>query len=269
MKKICLVFLISVFCVGASAQNNDIFTDAGFTQQDFDDLSKDLMGAFSFTTNSGAGTLGSIWGVEAGLVLGVVPATNLKRIVKEKTGEERKELSYLPAAGIVAAVAAPFGIGAEAKFIPKISQSDVGFIDTGIALRWSVTDLFPLVGTFTPLKLTVKAAYDAASLDYKADQETVSMKVRSLELGAWAGVNLVFVEPYLGLTSVKAKTKLTAETTRVQVPGVYQNAEFKSELSGLKTTLGLLFKLPLLRIGLEYSTVKSINRYGLKLSFKI
>jgi hypothetical protein len=79
------LFFSLVFLMGATTaygQFDDTIFLEDFNQEDFNDVSKDLGAAFSFTTNSGGSSLGKLWGVELGLVLGVTEASNIERIAR-------------------------------------------------------------------------------------------------------------------------------------------------------------------------------------------
>lgn len=272
LKKIALSIAALTFSFSAFGQDN-IFTDAGFSQENFKLASKDLVSAFAHTTNSGGSSLGSLWGVEAGVVFGALDADNLTKAAKSVSNDVPDEFKYIPYAGIVAGVALPFGIGGELSFVPKTSVGDGSFANQSIGLRWAITDMVPLVGSWSPLKITARAAFGSA--DFKSSfsatggsTETVDFELKNTEFGVTAGFNFFLVEPYLGLSTVKSSSDLAA-TSDISLPGINPNARFSADLSGARTILGVLLKLPLLRIGLEMSNMQSTTRYTAKISLKI
>lgn len=267
MKAILALLFITALGNHAYAQSADaIFTDLSFDQRDFNDISKDLTGAFSFTTNSSASSLGSLWGVEVGLVAGVTPADNIKRIAEEKSGDAQDELKYLPSGGLIGGVALPFGIGFEANFIPKLEFGDASFSNTQLAARWEITDVVPIVGTFSPLKLAIRLSHGSARFDYISGEESADISLDTTEIAAMASVKLLLIEPYLNLSHVKSTADLNAESKNPAFP---VSRSFDSSFKGTKLTAGLLFKLAIIRFGFEYSTLNDIERYTAKFSFKI
>jgi len=273
-KRILLVLTASLFVVTAHAQSESIFTDPDFGNEEFDLASKDLTSAFLHTTNSGGSSLGSIWGVEAGLVFGALESDNLRAAAESASGEEQEDLKYLPYAGIVAGVSLPFGIGAELSMIPEVDVADVSLGSYSGSLRWTVTDFIPFVGGFSPLKITARASYGSTDVSYETSlnggsTETADFSIKNTEFGVTAGFNLFILEPYIGLSTVNSKTRLDAETNNPLVPVNLREKNLRASLSGTRALAGLLFKLPLLRFGLEVSNYQGMNRYTGKISFKI
>lgn len=260
-----------VFLVGASTAhgqlNDNIFADQNeFTQDDFNDVSKDLGAGFSFTTNSGGSSLGSLWGVELGLVLGVTEASNIERIAKENSGDD-ENLGYIPSGGLVAGVALPFGIGFEANLIPEVEISDVSISNYALAARWEITDMIPLAGSFSPLKLALRASYGDSNFEYSADAERANIDISNTEIAAIAGFNLFVAEPYVSFSHVRTSTDLNAESRGLAKP---VEVALDSNITATKFTAGMLFKLTFLRLGLEYANFDTgVDRYTAKLSFKI
>ncbi len=271
-KKITILCATCAFSVSALAATN-IFTDDNFGQEEFDLVSKDLGAAFVHTTNSGGSSLGKIWGVEAGIVAGVLKSKNLQTVAESISGSSQSELSNLPYAGIIAGIALPFGIGGELSMVPKVDLGDGSFSNTSFALRWSLTDFVPLVGGFSPVKIAFKMSYGKAALDYTfsltgSSTETADFSIKNTEFGVVAGFNMFIVEPYIALSTVKTSSDIAAATDLV-LPGVSSSRNLSSSFSGFRSVAGVLLKLPLLRIGLEYSNLNSLNRYTLKFSLKI
>lgn len=271
-KKIIILCATCALSLPAFAGNN-IFTDKNFGQDEFNLISKDLSSAFAHTTNSGGSSLGKIWGVEAGIVAGILEANNLKEIAEQVSGETQDELAYLPYAGIIAGVSLPFGIGGEMSMIPSTDLGDGSLSNLSTSLRWSVTDFIPIVGTFSPVKIVARMSVGKTEMDYTfsttgSSTEKADFSIKNTEFGLTAGFNMFIVEPYIGLSTVKTKSTIHASTD-LALPGVETDRTLTSDISGMRTIAGVLLKLPLLRIGLEYSNMQSSNRYTLKISLKI
>ncbi|MGH1467462.1 MAG: DUF6588 family protein [Bdellovibrionales bacterium] len=268
-----LILLSSLFFIAGPAfgQSGNIFTDPDFGREEFDLISEDLSAAFVHTTNSGGSSLGSVWGVEAGIVAGLLEADNLQKVAESISGEDQDELAYLPYAGIVAGLSLPFGIGGEVSMVPEVDLDDGSFSNFSASLRWSITDMIPLVGSFSPLKITTHLSHGTTAMDYAfslsgSSTENADFSIKNTEIGVTAGFNLFILEPYLGFSTVKTKSTLIATT---DFPGVTNPDEFNASFSGARMKAGLLLKLPLLRFGLEASTLHSSTRYTFKMSLKI
>lgn len=268
MKHFLTVLIVFLGASPAFSQvvDDSIFLDQ-FSRADFKDVSKDLGGAFAFSTNSGGASLGKLWGVELGLVFGVTDADNIKRIAENNSGEEQKELSFLPTGGLVAGVGLPFGIGLEANIIPELKASDIKIANYAFAARWEITDMLPLVGSLSPLKLALRLSYGDANFNYQDNTESANFDISNTEIAAIAGFNLFVAEPYISIGHVKTSTDMNANSRNAIIP---VNVDYNANLSSTKLTAGVLFKLTFLRLGLEYVNFDSgANRYTAKLSFKI
>lgn len=261
---------------GAFAANN-IFTDVGFSQQDFKNVSKDLASAFSHTTNSGAASLGKVFGLELGLVAGGVESKYLKDKAEEISGEPQDQFKYLPYAGVVFGFSSAYGLGIEASIIPEIELGggDGEFSNYSGALKWTLTDLIPLAGSFSPIKIALHTSYGETNLYYTyngsgVSTETADFNISNFEYGLTLGLDVYFLEPYLSVGYVKTTSMLDAATDYVPpIPGlIIADQHFDAKLEGARLKAGLLLKLPFFRFGLEMSNLQSANRYTAKLSVK-
>lgn len=258
----------------AHAQSNVIFTN--FSPQDFEDVNEDLTSAFTHTTHNGAASLGKIFGIEVGLVLGLVEANNLER-VSQSTSSSSEGIPYLPSAGISGAIGLPFGLGAEVNLIPEIDEiEDAKFENFSIAARWSITDMFPLKGGFSKLKLALRASHGNSETTYATTGNeallgnytaSADFKTETTEFTFLVGYDLSWFEPYLSVGSVKSNGDLFAETVS-DLQGT-DTANYAAEFNGTRVVLGLAFKLPILRLGFEYSQIADAPRLTTKIAFKL
>ena len=274
--KISLLISAFLFTTTAFAQSSGIFTDEDFGEEEFKAASKDLSAAFLHTTNSGGSSLGNLWGVELGLVFGGLESRNLQMAAESATEQEQDELKYLPYAGLIAGVSLPFGIGAEASLIPETDIGDGSFSNLSLSARWSITDLIPIVGSFSPLKIVARVSYGQTDFAYLTSltggrsTEDADFSVKNLEIGATAGFSLFILEPYVGISTVQSESELNASSDlSIPIPGLVNERRLTDDRSGTRVLGGLLFKFPLMRFGLEVSNYQGINRYTGKLSFKI
>jgi len=271
MKHFLLSLIILLGVTPAFSQFDDsIFLD-NFSRKDFRDVSKDLGGAFAFSTNSGGASLGKLWGVELGLAFGVTEGDNIKRIAEENSGEEQDSLSFIPSGGLIAGVGLPFGIGIEANIIPELDFSDVTVSNYSFAARWEVTEMLPLVGSFSPLKLALRLSYGDANFQYKDNTESANFDIKNTEIAAIAGFNLMIAEPYISVSRVESSSNLDASSTNPLADSLgIGDVNYNADLTMTKLTAGVLFKLTFLRLGLEYVNFDTgVNRYTAKVSFKI
>ena len=133
------------------------------SQDDLDTIVKDLGGLHAHTSVSPASSLGKIFGVEAGVIVGAAQVPGVEALVRES--DPTADASALPHAGILAAVSVPLGFKFELAFVPEREMGDVDFKYTAAALQWTMTDtLFPL-----PLDLAFKLHHTTAELGFTQD----------------------------------------------------------------------------------------------------
>jgi len=267
MKHSLIFSILLLFSTTAFSQfDESLFLD-NFSQEDFDGISKEFGAAFSFTKNSGGDSLGKIWGVELGLIVGVTEAPRLQQKIEENDPSgEQQDLGYIPSGGIVAGLSMPFGIGLELNYIPEFDFEGFGISNTAIALRWEITEILPLIEELTPLKISMRVAYGSANFNYQDDTENADININNTEFTLLAGLSLPAFEPYLSLGHIQGSTDLSAESRSFLIP---VEVAYDSEFVATKLSAGALFKLSILRLGVEYSYFDfGVNRLNLKLSFK-
>jgi hypothetical protein len=126
--------------------------------------------------------------------------------------------------------------------------------------------MIPLAGSFSPLKLALRASYGDSSFEYQDETERANIDIANTEIAAIAGFNLFVAEPYVSLSHIRTSTDLNAESRSV-IPA---EVSLDSDITATKFTAGVLFKLTIMRLGLEYANFDTgVNRYTAKLSFKI
>lgn len=252
-----------------SCLNGQAFTC--FDQEDADKVFTDLTSAFAPTTVSGASSLGKIYGVELGLVVSASRAPNNQEVI-ESYGSDF-EIPGIPMAGISGIVSLPFGIGVESTFVPKVDLGDDGSFESfNIGARWTITDVFPM----GLLKVAVRTSLikSKATFNYEEEgsilgtvNESAEFDVEVFEVGAAIGLNFRVVEPYIGASDLQARGSVFAQGTssnNVPIDDVDQSAEAK----GLRVYGGVLFKLPLFRIGAEVAQFDDVERASVKFAFK-
>ena len=133
-----IVFLI---LLPWSAQASNLsFTN--ITADDFDKIVKEFSANSQFTTVSPASSLGQTWGVELGVIGGLTDTPDIQSVVNRADPSSAADLDRFPHASILAAVSVPFGITAEAAFVPKITRDNINYQQFGGAVKWTFTDVF-------------------------------------------------------------------------------------------------------------------------------
>lgn len=243
-----------------------------FNQQDADKVFKDLTSAFAPTTVSGASSLGKVFGVELGLVVSASRAPNTQDVL-DSYGSDF-DIPGIPMAGISGVVTLPYGIGIESTIIPKVDLGSSGsFESLNLGARWTITDIFPM----GLLNIAVRTSLmkSNATFNYEEDtggvlgtvNETAKFDIDVFEVGAVIGLNFKVIEPYIGASDLQARGGITANGTS-STTGALPNVDESSSASGLRAYAGVLFKLPLLRIGAEVATFEGVERASVKLAFK-
>ena len=244
-----------------------------FDQEDADKVFKDLTSAFAPTTVSGASSLGKIFGVELGLVVSASRAPNTQEVL-DSYGSDF-EIPGIPMAGISGILTLPYGIGIESTIIPKIDIGDEGsFESLNLGARWTITDMFPM----GLLKIAVRTSLikSSATFNYEEDtggalgtvNETADFDVEVFEVGAVIGLNFKVVEPYIGASDLQARGSILATGTSNSGTLPLLAVDEEAEAAGLRAYAGVLFKLPLLRIGAEVATFEGVERGSVKIAFK-
>jgi hypothetical protein len=243
-----------------------------FDQEDADKVFKDLTSAFAPTTVSGASSLGKVFGVELGLVVSASQAPNTQEVI-DSYGSDF-DIPGIPMAGISGIVTLPYGIGIESTIIPKIDIGDEGsFESLNLGARWTITDMFPM----GLLKIAVRSSLikSKATFNYEEDgglafgtvNETADFDIEVFEVGAVIGLNFKVVEPYIGASDLQAKGNIFATGTS-SIQGNLATIDEDAEAAGIRAYAGVLFKLPLLRIGAEVATFEDVARGSVKIAFK-
>lgn len=272
-----LFVLTLVTPIFANGADGNIFTDALFSPEDFEKVNEDIVASFAHTSHIGAASLGEYLGIEIGLVAGIVQTEGTKEVSARIAGED-SEIEYLPSAGLVASVTTLYGLGGEVNLIPKIDEIDgAEFESFSLAGRWTITDMFPIGGKEHPFNLAIRASIGDASLSYEQSgfetgignyTEVATFDVTITEFTVLAGLDYGWVEPYISVGVLKGDGDMRAEGTN-DGPIPILPVEYKDDFEGTRFVGGILFKLPLLRTGFEYSQIENSKRLTAKLSFKL
>ena len=245
---------------------------------DVDTIVKELGSSFSHTTLSTAGSLGTLFGIEAGIVGGVLKSDGIESLVNSASGGSQK-VGAIPFGALVAGVSLPLGLGAEASFIPNQSAfGDFEFNKVGLAAKWTLTDAFiPL-----PFDLSVRAHHTVAKFSF--DQTinnsstgntdvaaTVDYNANVSGLQILVGRSLLLVSPYLGFGYVRVDGHLeviASGAATIFDPSLTASQKVESTESGIEYFAGVQLNLLLIRAAIEVGKILDNEKVALKLSLK-
>jgi hypothetical protein len=268
MKHLLLISILSLIHFGFVNSANASLGFENISSEDLNTINKDFSSTFSYTSVSGASSLGSIFGIEAGVIAGAAVTEGIESLAKEV--DPNSEISFLPHAWLVGAITVPGGITIEANFIPELDGGELSFDHLGLGVKWTVTDMIPIPAF--PLNLSVKGYFSQTNLSFSQTDSGVTGDVNyensMYGLLAQGSVSLLVIEPYLGIGWQSSEGKLKSTLSAVFDPSLTTGSSATSEIDGTYFQLGVNVTLLLLRLGFEYQNSFDADRYTAKLSFK-
>ncbi len=267
MKLSLLAF--SFFTVNAIAATPQLYN---LSTSDVNSLAKEFSTDFIHTIVAPASSYGKILGFEVGLMGGITKTPNIDSMSKSISSSS--SVTMIPTAGLIAGLSAPFGLGGELSFIPKISGSTVSFQNTSLAFKWTFTDIIAAA----PIDVAFRAHGNMSELSYSsvvnnASTSNLPVSTKVAWKNSSTGYNfevskkLLFIEPYLGFGSVSTKTNIgvTAATT-VQIFTFTNATDYVSNNSGSHYYAGVNLNLFLFKIGAEYAKIMGVTKAAAKFS---
>lgn len=193
-----LVFALipfSLYASGPTLQN----LNAGQIQS----VLKDFATATFPAHATAAGSYGTIFGFEVGLIGGIADSPGIASL---STSEK---VDSLPKAAFLAAATAPFGLGAELAILPvKVGDFEYDYYSLG--LRWTFTDLIKVV----PFDIKFRIQYTDSSISYKQTISGVDTVAtydgKTTAYSLTFGKRILIVEPYAGFGVINGKHSLKA-----------------------------------------------------------
>ena len=254
-----LVIVLALFySMGAKA-------DLGFTnvtESDFENIINDLSSNFGHTAVTGAGTQGSIFGFQVGLIGGLGSSPEIKKLSQQY--DASSDIASLPPGGLVGVVSVPFGITIEAMLMPSLKVSGAEFSNTGLALKWTISDSIPL-----PIDVAIRGHY--TQTDFKFNQvisnvnTDVEFENSMMGFQALAGLNLLMFKPYVGVGTVTADADMSVSGNQTIFDNTFTAASSASKkVSSSQFLVGTEISLMLIKFGLEYSSQFGTDRYSAK-----
>lgn len=105
------------------------------TQSQADAIAEEFSTNFAHSPVSGAATLGDIFGIEVGVILGLTSTPKIDQASKET--DPNVSISAIPHAGAYAALSLPFGITGELTYVPEVG-TDVKFDHLSYGFKYTL-----------------------------------------------------------------------------------------------------------------------------------
>lgn len=243
------------------------------SQDDFDKAIRELSANSSYHSVTGAGTLGSIFGFEVALVGGLSNTPDINAYSKQV--DASADISRLPHAALLLGASVPLGFTGELLFFPESSFSSVKYQQFGASVKWTATDLLVLPfnlavrGFMTSNKMSFNQVLQNSSTGNVPTDVTVTQDNSQIGVQLLASPNLPFVEPYVGIGTIKANGKLAVSGTTTGTIFGFTSAQ-SAESSPVSTQLlvGVNVNLLIVNLGLEWSRAFERDSYNLKLGLR-
>lgn len=260
MKKLW-IFGLCLF-LSSFANSSPSFTN--ITSADFEDISKDMSANFTHNSMLGASKMGTIFGIQLGLVGAQTSSAKTNEIVKRNAGSE---LPNLYNAGLVAAVGIPFGIAFEGVYVPEVSASGVKFSATSLGLKYNINGIIPVL----PINVALRGIYSNSKFSFDQTINSVNSSVE--DSNTVSGLQLLIspmlpiVEPYFGVGYLSGSNKLSVSGTSTVFDASFSSAQSETKnVTSTQLLAGIEFNLLLLKVGAEYSQSFGTSRVGVKLA---
>ncbi len=246
---------------------------------DYNSLVKEFSANSQYSTVTPASSLGGLWGFEFGITGGLTKAPDTQALVLRNDASTSFKSLYH--AGAVARLGLPYGITAEALYLPKITISSVTLKRWGLAAQWTLTDS---VLENLPFNLATKLFITKTTLNYSQtinNASTANVPVTAnlsfddtlWGLQAIASYKILVFEPYLGLGWTSAKGELAVDasgTATIFNQSVFGSAakSATSKPTSSQILAGLDIRLAFFSLGAEYERAFAKNSYTGRLSFR-
>lgn len=251
MKKL---FILLFALTASKAEAGFQFTNLDKTE--VEQIFEELTTANTFTTISGAGGLGTLFGFEVGLLGGESTANKIQGLVKEADpGSDYNGKLYH--GGLIGRVTVPLGITVEMSYLPELKTSDAKFKSTAFAVNWNFS---------SGLLLDLSARAHMSNMEFSFSQTGASASFENNITGLQllASKNFIIAEPYVGLGIVQSSGDLSITGTSFLASASQSES---AKVSGTHIVLGSEFKLLVIKLGIEYAKIIDDNRTSAKLSF--
>lgn len=238
-------------------------TFTNITSQDFEEITKEMSANFTHNSMLGASKMGTLFGVQVGLVGASTASPKTNEIVKRNAGAD---LPNLYNGGLIAAVGIPFGIALEATLFPETSASGAKISSTSFALKYNINDIIPIL----PVNVALRGLYSDAKFSFSQTANSINSNVDNKTsvtgLQLLVSPMLPIIEPYVGIGILNGTNTLDVSGGSVFDPSFSTAQSEKKSVTSTQILAGVDLSLLLLKIGAEYSQSFGASRYGIKLS---
>jgi hypothetical protein len=270
---LCLSFVFTLSALLTPSAQAATPQFSNLSQDDFDDIVRELSANGMFHSVTPASSMASIIGLEVGVIGGITKTPDIDRLVKRAGGSDG--LDKFPHAGLLGVISTPFAFTGEVVLIPKLAAQGVDFSTAGAAVKWVPTDrALPLF----PLNVAIRAFYTQTTVSYSqtvTDVNTSSTSYSDIDFtGKVMGAQILvspklipILEPYVGLGALKADGRMNISGSN-SFFNFTTSQSAKSSPSTTQLLAGLDVRLILLGFGVEYSRAFETETFTGKFSFK-
>lgn len=246
----------------------DTFSFNNITSGDYDAIVKEMSANFNYTSVTPASSLG-VWGFEFGAVASTTKVPEILNLVKRASPSTTLKDNGYNAGGLLR-LSVPFGITAEAEYLPEISASSAKIKSAAGALQWTVTDMF---FTDLPVTLATKFFYTKSTLSFSQTISSVNstLSFEDKIYGAQAKVSkkLLVFEPYAVIGYAKANGNLTVTAgTTIFGQDLAGRTSATSKPNSAVLAGGVDIQLLFFSLGAEYSKAFGTHTLAARTSFR-
>lgn len=266
------MILASLIALLGKAAHAGEFSFEALSQQDFENVTKEFSANNRFTSISAAEALGDIFGFEVGVLGGLTQTDEINTLVKRSDPSAEVERIYH--AGLYGLISVPYGITAEAMFVPTLKFADTEYQQFAGALKWTFLD-----PTLFPVAAAVRAHYSKGSLSFAqvinnastgGNPVNVDVDLENKVFGVEVIVSpsLPVLKPYAGVGFLSGQGDIGIEGSTSA--SFFENTATQSASAKKSSAIfftGLHVNLLGLNLGAEYSRSFSANRVSAKLGF--
>jgi len=256
----CLLTLALLVGFSTQVQAVDLLEFTNLSENDVENILEDFQTSFEPSTLSGAGNLGRLFGIEAGLFFGFTNADSIDRL-------GGGDVSKLPVAGVFGRFDTLYGIGVEATLLP-VDLGDFRYTNFSFAGKWTFSKFIP----FLPVSLRARLRYSRTDLEFEGNDGSSDFRGQvdnnSTSFDITVSKNLLLIEPYAGIGYVRSEGDFNIEGSNDVLGFTAANSVDGITNSGAHVFFGANLNLFLTRFGVEYSNLFGNSRYLAKFSVK-
>ncbi len=258
-----LTVLLATLALSSPVQAQNLEFD-DISKSDLEKIMDEVSSNFHHTSVSGAGTLGSIFGFELGVIGGITKTPEINKLVKEQDPNE--DVEQVPHGTLLGVLTVPLGITAEVGIVPEVGSGDFKFSRQSLGVKWTITEVLL---TDLPVSLAIKGHYTKADLEFEqpVNGQDTKVKVEDTVTGFLFLVskNFAIVEPYAGVGYLMSDGEIDVSGSST-IFNFTAATQASAKNSSMQFLAGAELKLLVFKVGAEYSRQFDTDRYSLKLA---